>query len=526
MKKILFLALLSFFLIHTSIRVSAANGGKNPRRPVECGRLFGKEPLTPAKGEWMSFRAEDVARLEELLENTTINEVEKHYFFRFLSHIPEEAQDEVDQPAVDLFVSSLEKGKVPRIAIFYELGRIREIRGFSASLDLDTGAALSEALTEKLKGLQVDSDDPFFKMAQQARRRAEIEVKMSKGEELSRIDLRFLYGIEYPLHDGFNYFGAVDYEGLIKMKVYFSRRSLGYGRDLRFAELRSARDVRADLALIFGVDKSVVTTDSNLALNGKAKVFYGDLHSEMLSPGAILPDYVIGNLSIANSELRGVRLPKAVFGSLYVPDLIATDDVVYPELVYDVEYAKLESARSTVFPLKVENRIIFRKLAHFDEVIWPKDVGDFCVNAGVLRELIPVIAKMRVRNQLTVLWYRDYREDLKLEDVILPEIEGGRYAVMPARLINVTFPVQAKSVYVNARVLRRVVFPRVVDELKAPMAEIINSVTFPQITGPTQIGIIHPQRIRRIHYTGPLSSVQGTYEGPAALLPNRKSRSR
>ena len=124
-----------------------------------------------------------------------------------------------------VFYSLDDEGKptIPRIAIRMQAEKIAEVRGVAYKQNLDP--YMSAVLEEKLN--EFPDSTEYLKKDSDMKLLTAIETKSKKGEMLTRDDLTFLYELEAPI-EGF-----------------------GYRSDPRIEELRDARDVGANLPVLF-----------------------------------------------------------------------------------------------------------------------------------------------------------------------------------------------------------------------------------------------------------------------------------
>ena len=126
--------------------------------------------------------------------------------------------------------------KVPRIAIRMDGHyRICEIRGVEKDQNLE--AEMLPVLDEKLK--EFPDRENYEKKVHDTALLTEIDKKVNQGIELTIEELRFLYEIGYIIE------------------------SFGWGKDPRIAEIRSKRNQKRDLSLIFNCDEKRIATDSS-----------------------------------------------------------------------------------------------------------------------------------------------------------------------------------------------------------------------------------------------------------------------
>jgi hypothetical protein len=139
----------------------------------------------------------------------------------------------------------------PRIAIRMEGSQIGEVRGIGHEQNLDSEISSSGILDKKLTEFGLEGQK-YLKRSADMKLLTEIEQKFGQGVELSSAELRFLYEIDSKI-EGF-----------------------GYQKDPRIDEIKSKRDFRKDLGVIFKVSPDQITDQKDDILSGKAQYIYGD----------------------------------------------------------------------------------------------------------------------------------------------------------------------------------------------------------------------------------------------------------
>ncbi len=127
------------------------------------------------------------------------------------------------------------KPTIPRIAIRMESGKIAEVRGvaYKQNLDPHMGKVLEDKLNE------FPDKDQYLKKERDMQRLTDIEKKTKTGEKLSKTELEFIYEINSTI-EGF-----------------------GYQKDPRIEEIRSKRNVKEDLPILFACEPSQIATNQN-----------------------------------------------------------------------------------------------------------------------------------------------------------------------------------------------------------------------------------------------------------------------
>jgi len=212
---------------------------------------------------------------------------------------------------------------------------------------------------------------------QDMKRLAAIHIKYKRQEELSKEDLRFLYEIDRKIH------------------------TTGYDRDPRITEILKKRDIKGDLAFIFGVSKDQISTTKKEALRGNIKYHYEDLDLRDLTSakdlklpesiegsldlsgltsteGLKLPKSVNGDLNLSGlKSAKGLELPESIGGSLYLGGLISAKGLELPELVGGhLDLKSLKSAKGLKLPKSVNGDLNLSSLKSAEGLELPELVGE------------------------------------------------------------------------------------------------------------------------------------------------------
>ncbi|NQY99235.1 MAG: hypothetical protein HRT45_01030 [Bdellovibrionales bacterium] len=136
---------------------------------------------------------------------------------------------------------------------------------------------------------------------------------------------------------------------------------------------------------------------------------------------------------------------------------------------------------------------------------------------------------MRITEELSILETTQGQnrsgtvEGSVLENVAIPQIEGGKYSVHTTILRNVNFPARAKEVVASAKIIERVSFPDQVegDFLVELMKSAITVDQPARVGGDAALGTVavHNFWPLAIEDTEPLGHVEGVYEGISELKP-------
>lgn|GEM_PF-6124385 len=174
---------------------------------------------------------------------------------------------------------------VPRISISLDGNRVREVRGIANNQSIED--QLLEVTHAKLKELPGGSI--YFRTVDDTRTLTEIVNKIKDGEVLSRQDLSILYEIEKPL------------------------KSFGMRRDPRIANAISTRDMRNDLAFLFGCEPEEVALYPG-QLNSDTVVCVFDVNRKTELALDQYPN-VFAIVGDANFERMSNRFPNVAFVS-------------------------------------------------------------------------------------------------------------------------------------------------------------------------------------------------------------------
>jgi hypothetical protein len=199
---------------------------------------------------------------------------------------------------------------VPRLAIRMQGSKIGEVRGIAKNQNLDAEIAHTEKLKEKLEEFG-EEGKKYEKASNDMKAVTELAGKQKGGVPFSAAELRFLYEIDHPII-GF-----------------------GYHKDPRVEEIKSQRDTKKDLAIIFDCTEREVSTTDEGALSGGIKVHFGNLTvpSKTALSGHALPTVVYGDFTYRGTDVEGVHFPEIVTGGLNLKQLTDFKGVRIPRRV-------------------------------------------------------------------------------------------------------------------------------------------------------------------------------------------------
>lgn len=224
-----------------------------------------------------------------------------------------------------------QKPTIPRIAIRMEGGKIAEVRGIAFKQNLDP--YMGEVLAEKLEAFPDKKE--FLKKDSDMQTLTALERKAKKGEQLDKDDLMFLYEMNAPI-EGF-----------------------GYQKDPRINELRSMRNLKEDLLVIFELQREDIATSIE-EITEHTKLYAGAINNYNLS------NMSYTDLKIAlqrptlrlfdTNSMKEVRVKRQSLQSLDYEELKKTDRskigevLINPEsLAVDWENVPFEKIKSFEF---------------------------------------------------------------------------------------------------------------------------------------------------------------------------------
>lgn len=251
-----------------------------------------------------------------------------------------------------VYYSFDEKGQatVPRVAIRMENEKIAEVRGVDKNQNLDEQINHSDVVINKMKEFGAEAES-FEKKDRDMKRLTVIEEKMTRHQELTVSELRFLYEMDGPI-EGF-----------------------GYQADPRIAKIKSERNFRADLIVSKGLKlkpEEISTTMEEL-LSGTSKYHVGDIYIN-LKPGETLklPDIVEGAVRVDVESGRNLILPR-VAKETNLASLRSLDGLKLPEVTGGLNLPRLESAEGLVMPEHVNGHLILG-IKSTDGLVLPKRI--------------------------------------------------------------------------------------------------------------------------------------------------------
>lgn len=263
---------------------------------------------------------------------------------------------------LQIFYTPTKNGRwIPRVAVVNGgYGGIAEVRGIAEDQLLDPWI--------EPHILKITKDVPYFrqwlKRRDTIKRLAEIYDRFAKGEELTISDLNFIYGFEEKIPP---------VETIIGLPT----------EDWRLGRIKTNRDPRKDLAIIFGVPETAISLSPEEAFSGDIVYHHGNLEIDDKEPPAKMPNRVGGNLifySLRNfeqGETLGENLPTIIDGNLVFGYCLKRAGVVLlpKEVKGDVCFRLLERVERLVLPQIVGGSVFFDELKSVGELVLPEKVG-------------------------------------------------------------------------------------------------------------------------------------------------------
>lgn len=261
----------------------------------------------------------------------------------------------------------------PRIAIRMENGRIAEVRGIAYKQNLDP--YMGDVLAEKLE--EFPDKEEYLKKDGDMKLLTQIDIKIQKGEKLTKEELVFLYEIESPI-------------------AYF-----GYEKDPRIMELREQRKnlIEEDMLAIFECSKEQLAHNPN-EINENTKAYVGSLvhfafnsktHKDEIIPiFNILPEnleYIYtsfpeGKIQKYNIEIGGkgkdqlkAELREKNIDILrYTSDILESKDFSISENIENVDLVRL-TVKDLGFPDGATIDEIYKRAEELGLELCPAEVG-------------------------------------------------------------------------------------------------------------------------------------------------------
>ena len=211
----------------------------------------------------------------------------------------------------------------PRIAIRMEGNNIGEIRGVAPNQNLENG--FEDILEEKLK--EFPDRDKYKKKVQDMNMLTNIYNKINKDPnvELSKEELRFIYEIDDKI-TGF-----------------------GYEIDPRIEEIKSKRNVKKDLSIVFECKENELGLNENDLKNNQIVVYYGDIYYSGSKVGSEFSKlrYISGLADFYKlTSAKGLENLQTIDGYADFSNLTSAEGLEnLQEIGWDADFSNLTSAK-------------------------------------------------------------------------------------------------------------------------------------------------------------------------------------
>jgi len=211
----------------------------------------------------------------------------------------------------------------PRLAIQMTGSQIGQIRGLLPHQDIEP--IFQEVLDEKLKEFGTEAD-AYRKKSQDMRQLTELGQKQEKGERLTKDDLLFLYEVNSQIE------------------------SFGYQKDPRIKELRSHRNLREDMPILFDCLPEQIAYTSE-EITEKTKAYIGALFPNIFQTSIehIYTSFPEGKLQKYHIEIGGktkdqyeteLKSKNIVVGS-YAQNLLDSPDFITSKTIEGTDLVRL-----------------------------------------------------------------------------------------------------------------------------------------------------------------------------------------
>ncbi len=250
----------------------------------------------------------------------------------------------------------------PRIAIRMNgENQISEVRGILQHQSLEP--QMNEILEDKLSDFGPEADK-YKKKSANMKQMTEIEKKTKSGVQLSKEELEFLYEMN----------GAIE--------------GFGYQKDPRVEEIRSQRNIKEDLSIIFGCEQNQIATNAN-EVNENTIRYIGEYNVEIYNK---IKDFKnIAHLyesfpdkKIFSYELKtdtSIQSPKQAKTKLESKGILVEYDT--KNLLDNTEYSKKQKQYKLIeftveqlgFPQGATIDQIYKKAQEFGLKLCPAEVG-------------------------------------------------------------------------------------------------------------------------------------------------------
>ncbi len=208
---------------------------------------YSTEGLQEVRGEWKKYS--QGSQPDEL-----VNSLEG-YPLEWCTANKDTARTQLQAGDFYVYYSINQDGEanIPRVAIRMQENQIAEVRGIAPDQNMDP--FISDVVQNKMS--EFPDGESYKKKSSDMKRLTELEKKNRSGEELDKIDLRFLYEMDSSI-EGF-----------------------GYHKDPRIAELLESRDKNADACIVFDCTPDQVAHSVN-ELDDDTVAYIGEWSPEVL----------------------------------------------------------------------------------------------------------------------------------------------------------------------------------------------------------------------------------------------------
>ncbi len=268
------------------------------------------------------------------------------------------AQSQLSKGDFHVFYSFDQKGKatIPRVAIRMEETEIGEVRGVSKDQNLDSQILQSAVVSKKMREFGEQGKE-YKKKEQDMQHLTEIETKHKLGQQISIKEMRFLYEMDSSIN-GF-----------------------GYSTDPRIEKIKSQRDIKDDLVIIYNnkFRRNEISLTDKEAFSGKFKMHYGNIKLSDVNSTKNLKfiETLNGNLYLSElTSAKGLTLPKTLNGDLYLSGLFSANGLKLPEtLSGDLHLGNLTSAKGLKLPKTVHGSLNLESLNSVEGLKLPEIVN-------------------------------------------------------------------------------------------------------------------------------------------------------
>ena len=271
--------------------------------------------------------------------------------------------------------------KIPRIAIRMDQESIGEIRGVAANQNIESN--MDSVLEEKLK--EFPDGKSYQKKVQDMKRLTEIYNNYEK-RDLTKEELIFLYETNEKI------------------------KGFGYKTDPRINEIKSKRNQRKDLTIIFNCNESEIGLTAADLCQNQLVYYQGDinrsqydilktlkynlpqyidgdlfLYSLTTAKGLTLPQHIGGGLWLNSlTTAEGLTLPHYVGGYLSLAGLTTAEGLIFPQYIGDGLYLdSLTTTEGLTLPQHIDGDLYLRSLTTAEGLTLPQHIGGYLSLAGL-----------------------------------------------------------------------------------------------------------------------------------------------